>query len=92
MAPAMAEIFIPPRMGESREVQQLREMLNLRGGQMMQSLDVALRLRTAQPEVAKQRHRARNAFTDFALQVMHAIALAENQPSEPEKEPRNARR
>jgi hypothetical protein len=67
--------LLPVRPGESDEERRLREAINRLAGQMVTTLDHALRLRTAPNEAQKMRHVARGHLVDFAIKAMHAQAI-----------------
>jgi hypothetical protein len=76
--------ILPPRAGETDDEKRFREALNRHAGNLLSTLDAALALRTAPPDVQRTRHLARGHLTDFCLKAMHAHALAAEaaQPAE----------
>lgn len=68
------------RPGETDEERRLREAIDRQAGQLLQTLDAAISLRTAPADAARTRHLARGDLLNFALKAMHAHALcaAEN--------------
>lgn len=68
--------LLPERAGETDEERRLREAVNRLTGQLMGTLDAALRLRSAPNEAQKFRHVARSHLVEFSLKAMHAQAIA----------------
>ena len=65
-------LFLVPRAGEGDQDRQFREAFDAFGAQAMRKLDAAIELRTATPEVQRERHRARGALRD-ALVMMQSV-------------------
>lgn len=68
-------IEIPAKTGETDEEARFREAVNRLTGQLLQTLDSAIQLRTAPSHVQRVRHMARGDLMDFALKAMHAASL-----------------
>jgi hypothetical protein len=71
----MTNALLPPRAGETDEEQRLREALNRHGGSLLSTLDSAIGLRTAPPDVQRSRHLARGHLMDALLTAQHAFTL-----------------
>jgi hypothetical protein len=71
--------ILPVRAGETDDERRLREAINRLGGQLMQTVDSAIAMRTATGEAQRIRHIARNDLRQFALNAMLAFHLV-NEP------------
>ncbi|MEN9926282.1 MAG: hypothetical protein RL268_2408 [Pseudomonadota bacterium] len=69
--------LLPDRTGETDAEKRFREAINRLGGQLLQTLDAAIMLRTADQNAQRTRHLARNDLSDFAQKAMHAFYLAQ---------------
>ncbi len=75
----MTRDILPARPGESDDERRLREAINRHGGQLLATLDAAIKMRSAPGDAQRARHLAKGHLQDFALKAMlaHAIAAEE---------------
>lgn len=74
--------LLPERAGETDDERRLREAINRLGGQLLSTIDAAIKLRTAVGEAQKARHTARGHLRDAGLLAMHALAVTVQPGSE----------
>lgn len=67
--------LIAPRRSEDDDEQRLREALERLGGQVMQTIDAAIGLRTAAPDTQRSRHLVRGALVNALLGGMNTFHL-----------------
>jgi hypothetical protein len=67
--------LIAPRSGEDGEEQRFREALERLGTQIVQTLDAAIGMRTAHPDVQRNRHLARGHVQDALLRAQNTFHL-----------------
>lgn len=72
--------LLPPRNGETDDEKRLREAINRIGGQLIATLDAAIKLRNAPAEAQRTRHMARGELVKVALLSMQALALTTETP------------
>lgn len=78
--------LLAPRADLSDSERRLREALNRQAGQIMGTIDAALRLRSASGDVQRMRSLARTSLQDALLRAMEALALSQNDlPHDPGK-------
>lgn len=70
----MKDVLWPTRPGETPDEARMRKSVNEHASAMLATLDGTIRLRDAPAAVAKARHRARQALSDFAAAAMLALA------------------
>lgn len=70
----------------SDEELRLRDAINRQAGQLLATLDAAIRLRSAPGDVCKARHLARSDLQSFALNAMLAMALRRRAEEMPHSE------
>lgn len=67
--------LIAQRPNEDDDEQRFREAMERLGGQMMQTLDASIGLRSAAPETQRSRHLARGNLVSFLLQSLNTYHL-----------------
>lgn len=67
--------LLPARSGETDEECRLRDAVNRLGGQLLATIDAAIKFRTAPSDAQKARHTARGHLRDAGLLAMHALVL-----------------
>lgn len=67
--------LIAPRPNEDDDEQRFREAMERHAGQMMQTLDASIALRSAAPETQRSRHLARGQLVAFLLQSLNTYHL-----------------
>lgn len=82
--------LIAPRSTEDDEEQRFREALERLGGQIMQTLDAAIGLRSASPETQRSRHLVRGELTNALLRSLNTYHLHRaTGPVKPHTKPRS---
>jgi len=76
--------LIPRRPNETDAERRFREAINRLGGQLLQTLDASMGLRTAPNEASRARGRARGHLSDFAAQAQIAFGTAQERALPPE--------
>jgi len=71
--------MIAPRPNEDGEEQRFREAMDRLAGQMLQTLDASISLRTAAPDTQRSRHLARGHLLSFLLHSLNTYHLHQAQ-------------
>ena len=82
--------LIAPRPHEDGEEQRFREALERLGGQIVQTLDGAIGMRTASPDTQRSRHLARGELVNALLRSLNTYHLHRaTGPAKPTAKPRS---
>jgi len=74
-----AEPIIPPTaFSDDPDTQRLVEAMNRLGGQMLSTIDSALRLRNAPAAAQRERHKARGHLAEAATHALVALGYSRN--------------
>ncbi|MBK8772898.1 MAG: hypothetical protein IPM06_21045 [Rhizobiales bacterium] len=73
--PERADPLLPDVYADDPDVARLAEVINRLGGQMMSSIDAAVRTRTAPSAAQRERHNARRHLQQAGLHAMAALGF-----------------
>lgn len=69
------EALLPDVYSDDTEVRRLWEAFNRLGGQLMSTIDAAVKMRTASPAAQRERHNARRHLQQAGQHAMNAIGF-----------------